>query len=59
MHQPPNLLMVHPDPGMKEPHMYPHDTFGITPKVVGISDQHKIELVLRFFVTPCCRTWGL
>ena len=42
--------MVHPDPGMKEPHVDPHNAFGITPKVVGIKDQSEVKFVLSLFV---------
>ena len=50
MHQPADLLVVHPDPGMEEPHVDPHDAFGIAPEVVGIPDQPEVELVLDLFV---------
>ena len=51
MHQPADLLVVHTDPGMKEPHVDPHNAFGITPKVVGIKDQSEVKFVLSLKVS--------
>ncbi len=59
MHQPPDFLMIHPDPGMEEPHVDTHDSFGITPEVVGIPDQSEAKFILGIFVAVYRGIWGL
>ena len=42
MHQAADLLMIHPDPDMEEAHVDPHDSFGISPEIVGLPDQSEV-----------------
>ena len=49
MHQSADLLVIHPDPDMKEPHVDPYDSFGIAPEVIGFAYQTVIKRILFIF----------
>lgn len=51
--------MVHADTDMEKPHVDPHNTFGVAPEVIGISDQLKIQFILPLLVAVCRGEWVL
>ena len=46
LHQPPDLLSVHPDAGMQQPHMNAAHAFGVTTKPVSLQNLLEIRRIL-------------
>ena len=46
LHQPPDLLSVHPDAGMQQPHMDAAHAFGVTTKPVSLQNLLEIRRIL-------------
>jgi hypothetical protein len=58
MRQTADLLMVHPDPDVKEPHVDPQNAFCITAEVISIQNQLEVGLILSFFPALEVASWA-
>ena len=48
VHKPTNLLMIHSDPNVQQPHMYSTYTFVVAAEFEGFDDQLKVLPILDF-----------